>query len=158
MPAGFLGGLWRVSLLGLGFKAAMCASGAALERCAQRASAAEKPAASRRPGVMRLAHFEMPLTLERRQIDAGDTGDSNIIERQVSYDPDLGRPIVTLDRAQVGAVPVDRHAKFSASSRVGEFDADMAARDGFLQGRARFFAQARFHPMVSPAHRLHYRA
>src|SRR5215813_921634 len=32
---------------------------------------------------MLLAHFEMPLTLERRQIDARDTGDSNIIERQV---------------------------------------------------------------------------
>src|SRR5262249_38309574 len=104
---------------------------------------------------MLLAHFEMPLTLERRQIDAGDTGDSNIIERQVSYDPDLGRPIVTLDRAQVGAAPVDRHAKFSASSRVGEFDADMTARDGFLQGRVRFFAQARFHRMVALAEKLH---
>jgi hypothetical protein len=31
----------------------------------------------------------------------------------------------------------------------------MAAGDGFLQGRARFFAQARFHRMVALAEKLH---
>src|SRR5262249_55207001 len=82
-----------------------------------------------------LAHFEMPLTLERREIDAGDTGDFHIIERQVSHDFDLGRPIVTFDRAQVGTAPVNRHAELGASSRVGELDADMTAGDGCLQGR-----------------------
>src|SRR5262249_49288035 len=97
----------------------------------------------------------MSLTFEGRQVDAGDAADWNIIERQVSHHSDLRRPIVTFDGAQVGAAAVDRHAEFGASSRVGEFDANMTARDGFLQRLARFFVQPRFDRMIAFAEKLH---
>src|SRR5262249_27562629 len=97
----------------------------------------------------------MSLTFEGRKVDAGDAADLNIIERQVSHYFDLRRPIVAFDGAQVGAAAVDRDAEFGASSRVGEFDANMTVRDGFLQRLARFFAQPRFDRMIALAEKLH---
>src|SRR5262249_60628573 len=81
--------------------------------------------------------------------------DVNITALQVSYYSYLRTPIVAFEGAQVGAVAVDRHAEFGASSRVGEFDANMTARDGFLQRLARFFAQPRFDRMIAFAEKLH---
>src|SRR6516164_1000100 len=97
----------------------------------------------------------MSLTFEGRKVDAGDAADLNIIERQVSHYSDLRRPIVAFDGAQVGAAAVDLHAEFGASSRVGEFDANMTIRDGFLQRLARFFAQPRFDRMIAFAEKLY---
>src|SRR2546430_6950832 len=95
------------------------------------------------------AQFEMSLTFEGRQIDAGDAADWNVIEREVSHHFDLRRPIVTFDGAQVRAAAVDRHAELGASARVGEFDANMTACDGFLQRLPRFFPQPRFDRMIA---------
>src|SRR5207302_10751027 len=102
-----------------------------------------------------LAQFEMSLTFEGRKVDAGDAADWNVIEREVSHHFDLRRPIVTFDGAQVGAAAVDRHAEFGASSRVGEFDANMTACDGFLQRLPRFFPQPRFDRMIALAEKLY---
>src|SRR5262249_29990737 len=96
----------------------------------------------------------MSLAFEGRKVDAGDAADLNIIERQVSHYFDLRRPIVAFDGAQVGAAAVDRDAEFGASSRVGEFDANMTVRDGFLQRLARFFSQPRFDRMIALAEKL----
>src|SRR5215468_1482178 len=99
--------------------------------------------------------FEMSLTFEGRQVDAGDAADWNIVERQVSHHSDLRRPIVTFDGAQVRAAAVDLHAEFGASSRVGEFDVNMTACDGFLQRLPRFFPQPRFDRMIAFAEKLY---
>ena len=97
----------------------------------------------------------MSLTFEGRKVDAGDAADLNIIERQVSHYSDFRRPVVTFDGAQVRAAAVDRHAEFGASSRVGEFDANMTACDGFLQRVARFFPQPRFDRMIAFSEKLY---
>src|ERR1700730_3330520 len=97
----------------------------------------------------------MSLTFESRQVDAGEAGDWNIIERQVSHYSDLRRSVITFDGAQVRAAAVDLHAELGASSRVGEFDANMTSRDGFLQRLPRFFPHPRFDRMIALAEKLY---
>ena len=81
--------------------------------------------------------LEMSLALQRRKVDAGDAGHRDIVQRQVSHQPDLDDAVVVLDAAQIGAVPINLKAELGASPGVGELDMNVTQGDAFLEGLAR---------------------
>ncbi len=84
----------------------------------------------------------MPLPFHCGEVDAGDTGDGDIIERQVSNQSDLGRPVVALQRAQIGTIGVDGNADLGPAPGIGEHHQNLTERDRFLDAFTRLVARA----------------
>src|SRR6516165_3815697 len=96
-----------------------------------------------------LSPFQMALAAQGGEIDAGETGDGDKIERQISDEPYFRGAVFAFDCAQVATLAVDRHAELGSAAGVGKFHMHPAPINGLFHFLPGFLPLARFDRMLA---------